>query len=46
MKVEDKTNDMGLYESKVVSVSDYDGSLKQKVETVNRDKIVFGQPGG
>lgn len=46
LKVENKTNDMGLYESKVGSVRDCDGSLKQKVETVNRDKIVFGQPEG
>lgn len=37
---------MGLYKSKAGSASDYDGSLKQKVDTVNRDKIVFGQPGG
>ena len=37
---------MGLCESEVDSASDYDVNLKQKVETVSQDKIVFGQPWG
>ena len=43
LKVEDKANNMGLCESEVDSASDYDVNLKQKVETVSQDKIVFGQ---
>lgn len=45
LKVKDKANNTRLCESRVDSTSGYDVNLKQKLETVDQDIIVFRQPG-
>ena len=46
LKVEDKASDMGLCESKVDLIGNYDADLKAKVGTDDQDKMVFRRPRG